>query len=525
MSRFDMSELPIKHAWLIRMHYRMRTLSFAMMFVATGLHLRGEAVGVAAWLALAALFLVYPHVQYWRARRAADPVRLELQSLLVDSVLLGAYIAAVGFSQWLAFSVMLGTLSNNAANKGWRGVGQTIVALVGGALLWSAVAGFRFSPQTAWPATLFCIVGLSWYLLAMNELGYSRNRELRRAREALREREQELLTTNLDLRRSLEEIDQLQVQLREQAIHDPLTGLYNRGYLDSSLERELARCKREGEALSIAMIDVDHFKSYNDRYGHPAGDECLKRVAHALQASARRASDLVARYGGEEFSLILPDTDATAARQLAEAVRAAIEALAVPHEHSALGQVTISIGLATLASGAEMSCTSLVRAADEALYRAKRAGRNQVCVAPPAGSGDLSLAHFVQLVWHEAHRCANELINDQHQALFQRANRLLSAILAGSEAGELDLLVDALIHDVTRHFADEEAIITTAGLSGVAEHVAQHRALLDQAARMRESFRLGLLGIGDLYQFIAHDLIVRHMLGADKELLPELAPA
>lgn len=511
--------------WLIRMHHRMRTASFAMMFVATALHVHGQEFGLPGWLLLGALFLAYPQFLYWRTCRAANPVGMEMRNLLTDSVLLGAYVAAIGFSPWLAFSAVLGTLSNNAANKGWRGIRQTAVALLGGAVLWIAVGGFHFSPHTEWPATIACIVGLIWYLLTMNGLGHSRNLQLRQTREALRQHEQELLTTNLSLRRSLEEIDQLQVQLREQASRDPLTKLYNRGYLDSTLVREMARCRREGEALSIAMIDVDHFKDYNDRYGHPAGDECLKRVAHALQASARRASDLVARYGGEEFSLVLPDTDAAAARQLAETVRQAIEGLDIPHEQSLAGRVTISIGVATLAIGQEKGVDGLLRAADEALYRAKRGGRNQVQVAAPslpAGpAGDSSLANFVQLVWHEAHGCPNELIDAQHRALFRHANKLLSAILTGRRADELNAMLDALIQDVVCHFQDEEKIIVAAGLSGAAEHVAKHRDLLARATVMREEFSAGMVGIGELFQFIAHELIARHMLAADKELFAE----
>lgn len=508
--------------WLIDMHHRMRTASFAMMFVATGLHVQGKDFGLIGWLLLGALFLVYPQVQYWRVGRAANPVRAEMQNLLIDSVLLGAYVAALGFSQWLAFSAMLGTLSNNAANQGWKGIAQALVALLGGALLWIAIAGFRFTPETDWAATIFCILGLTGYLLTMNNVGFSRNQQLRRVREVLRQHEQELLASNQALQQNLREIDELQVQLREQAIRDPLTGLHNRGYLDSTLERELARCRREGEALSLAMIDVDHFKNFNDCYGHQAGDECLKEVATALLSSVRRASDLVARYGGEEFSLILPHTDAAAALQMAEGVRRAVEALALPHEQSAAGRVTISIGVATMTGAAEISSGKLLRAADEALYRAKRGGRNQVQVSA-ADSGERSLANLVQLVWQEAHRCENAVIDDQHRALFGHANALLAAILAGCSTDEAMVMLDKLIQEVMAHFRDEEAIIAAAGLPGASEHAARHRELLERVLAMRDGFRAGAVDIGALFEFVAHELIARHMLGADRELFSEQA--
>lgn len=512
--------------WLIRMHHRMRSVSFAMIFVATGLHVAGTDFGFAGWALLVALLLIYPQFQYCCVCRAADPVRAEMRSLLVDSVLLGVYIAALGFSQWLAFTAILGTLSNSAANKGWMGILRSFLALLGGAALWIALGGFRFSPATEWSATIVCMVGLTVYLLTMSNFSFLRNRRLRQTREALRQRKQELLSANIDLRRSLEEIDQLQVLLREQATHDPLTKLYNRGYLDSALEREMARCRREGVPLSVAMIDVDHFKNYNDRYGHPAGDACLRKVAATLQGSARRPGDLVARYGGEEFSLVLPNTDSTAARQMVEAVRQAIEALSIPHEQSPAGRVTISIGVATMARGSENDVEGLLRAADQALYRAKRAGRNQVRVAPgapaPANPGEPSLASFAALTWKEGHECDNEPIDAQHHALFRHANELLGTILAERPAHEVATMLDTLIQEVSRHFRDEEAILLASGVAGAVDHVAMHRQLMDRVGVLREGLPSGTVSIGELFRFVAHELIVHHMLGADKALFRPL---
>ena len=507
------------------MHHRMRSASFAMLFVASGLHVAGTDFGLAAWLLLAALFLIYPQLQYGWVCRADDPVRAEMNSLVFDSLLLGIFVAALGFSQWLAFTAILGTLSNNAANKGWQGIWQSILALLGGMALAIAIGGFRFSPHTEWSATIVCIVVLAAYLLTMSNFSFLRNSRLRQTRETLQLRQDELLSANQDLRRSLEEIDQLQVKLREQATHDPLTKLYNRGYLDSTLEREMARCRRDAVPLSVAMIDVDHFKSYNDCYGHPAGDTCLKKVADALQGSARRASDLVARYGGEEFSLVLPNTDSAAARQMAEAARQAVEALAIPHEQSPAGRVTISIGVTTMANGLDNSVEGLWRVADQALYRAKRDGRNQVRVAQDAQpvvaacGGGLSLENLVQLVWNEANGCDSGQIDEQHRALFSHANELLGGILAGRPANEITELLDALIQEVSRHFQDEEAIILASGLPGAVEHVAAHHQLVNRVIAMREGLQSGTVDIGALFQFVARELIVQHMLGADKELL------
>lgn len=175
--------------------------------------------------------------------------------------------------------------------------------------------------------------------------------------------------------------DRTDDQNRILATHDELTGLANRRRLNEVLASEWARSKRSGQSLALAMIDIDQFKIYNDHYGHQAGDECLKRIAQDIQLNARRTGDLAARYGGEEFLLILPNADAAAAQRLAEGVRKSIESLDLPHVHSPTGKITISIGVAALNDGFYKDAESLLYAADEALYRAKDGGRNQVQVA------------------------------------------------------------------------------------------------------------------------------------------------
>ena len=160
---------------------------------------------------------------------------------------------------------------------------------------------------------------------------------------------------------------------------DALTGLANRRRFDHVLVQESARLARVGMPLALLMIDVDHFKTYNDRYGHPAGDECLREVARLLQRHAKRPGDLVARYGGEEFAILLANTDHAGAGVLAEEVRAALVELALPHQDNPAGIVTVSIGLhSVLAVNHPQAGTRLVERADQALYAAKAAGRNTV---------------------------------------------------------------------------------------------------------------------------------------------------
>jgi diguanylate cyclase (GGDEF)-like protein len=167
-------------------------------------------------------------------------------------------------------------------------------------------------------------------------------------------------------------------QLEVLSISDSLTGLANRRRFDTMLEREWRRAARDGTSLGLVMIDVDHFKRFNDRYGHLRGDHCLRAVAQALQASVRQDVDLVARYGGEEFAMILPGADASFAEAIAARGLAAIIGLQQPHATSPFGQVTISLGVAAMLPDQAGGAERLIEAADAALYRAKQTGRNQV---------------------------------------------------------------------------------------------------------------------------------------------------
>ncbi|MDD2987956.1 MAG: diguanylate cyclase [Zoogloea sp.] len=364
-----------KVPWLVRMHYRMRTVAFAMMFGVIALHVGSDTKSPAFWSQMALLFLVYPHAQYLRTRRLGDPTGGELRNLRTDSVFLGMGVASIGFPLWITFSGLLGTLSNNTANKGWTGVAETLVAFPGGALIGCLLWGFHFTPDTDWPTTLFCIAGLTLYLTALGQVAFTRIQRLRLTREALQVRERELMNVNDALHRNLQEIDALQEQLREQANRDPLTGLYNRRYLDSTLERELSRCKRDGHSLALILIDIDHFKQVNDTYGHQAGDEILLRLS-TLLGSMARAGDVACRYGGEEFLLLMPTMPLASAQERAEALRLSFGNLEVPFGDFRLC-ATLSIGIAAY-PGHGTSADELIRHADTALYRAKRLGRNRV---------------------------------------------------------------------------------------------------------------------------------------------------
>jgi diguanylate cyclase (GGDEF)-like protein len=171
----------------------------------------------------------------------------------------------------------------------------------------------------------------------------------------------------------------LQETLRIQSVRDPLTGLFNRRYMEASLERELARARRHGHNVSVLMCDIDHFKRFNDTFGHEAGDALLGEFSKLLRGNVRE-EDIVCRYGGEEFVLILPNTDEAAAVRRADALRQAVRRLRVQHNGQPLGEVTLSLGVGVYPQHG-VSPDSLYRSADAALYQAKRGGRDRACVA------------------------------------------------------------------------------------------------------------------------------------------------
>ncbi|MDB5774842.1 MAG: PleD [Herbaspirillum sp.] len=213
-----------------------------------------------------------------------------------------------------------------------------------------------------------CIVGMGFAVL-LNEL-IVRERELE---ARVRQRTRELETSNS--------------KLAALSATDGLTGIANRRHFDQVLDSEWSHAMRSGLPIALMMLDVDLFKQYNDRYGHQAGDDCLRAVARILSLNVRRTDDFVARYGGEEFAVIVPMTDHANALDLAETICRSLEALALPHAVSPFNVVTISIGVAVRVPGKNESMQALVHMADLALYQAKQLGRNRVVTVNAAQKG------------------------------------------------------------------------------------------------------------------------------------------
>jgi diguanylate cyclase (GGDEF)-like protein len=243
------------------------------------------------------------------------------------------------------------------------------------------------------------IVRLSWLSAAMqnvaagnletqlppagdDELGRLASATEAERREAdLRQSREHIEKARAELEQKARELEQANRKLEELSATDFLTGLANRRRFDEVLGVEWSRALRTDQPLSLIMIDVDHFKNFNDRYGHQAGDECLRRIASSLKANTGRAGDLVARYGGEEFCIISASTGVGGAHALAEKIRLAVQSLAMRSEVCPLGIVTISLGVAIGVPGRTQSARELVQKADMALYEAKADGRNCTRIA------------------------------------------------------------------------------------------------------------------------------------------------
>jgi diguanylate cyclase (GGDEF)-like protein len=180
-----------------------------------------------------------------------------------------------------------------------------------------------------------------------------------------------LSLTNLKLRENL----------HNQAIHDPLTGLFNRRHMEEFLRREIYRAERKGATLGIIMLDIDDFKQFNDTFGHAAGDTLLRKLGAFLKAHIRR-TDIACRYGGEEFMLIFPESSLEDTRQRAEQLREEVKHLNVQHDGQSLSAITLSLGVAAF-PGQNPTVEAILRAADLALYRAKNEGRDRVVIGQP----------------------------------------------------------------------------------------------------------------------------------------------
>lgn len=356
--------------WVVRMNYRTRSVSWAVVFVAMVLHGMAQALSTwtIAWMAVQ--FLVYPHAMYLVAKYSKDSLGAEIRTMVLDALAFGMWSAVLAFPLWITFSLWISAVMGLSAFRGLRGALIASAAMAAGGVLVVLWDGLRFAPQTDGLVTLMCMASLALYLFQFSLDANRRALVLRAIRG-------KLMQSETALQHQLHEVQSLQSLLTQQVNCDPLTGLYNRRYLTETMGRELARCMREGQPLSVLMLDIDHFKLVNDTYGHPAGDEVLKQLG-AILVQEVRGSDLACRYGGEEFLVLFPNMSLSAAEMRAEQYRQKVEAASLSFGEFQIN-TRLSIGVAGF-PGHATTPEGLIQAADRALYEAKRQGRNRVVV-------------------------------------------------------------------------------------------------------------------------------------------------
>lgn len=319
----------------------------------------------------------------------------------------------------------------------------------------------------------------------------------------------------------------LEEEVHKLAFHDALTQLPNRRLFHDRLTQALARAKRAQSRMALLFVDLDKFKPINDQYGHEAGDWVLQAVARRIEACVR-ASDTVARVGGDEFLVLLPDLNALEdALAVAEKIREELDRPFLTPSQLALS-ASSSIGVALYPDHAR-SEQDLLRLGDQAMYEAKGQGGSAVAIAMPLTGGrridgqDVGREALIRLSWKPAYASGHTLIDAEHRELFSLANTLL-ARLTGPQGEAFELAFDALLDHVVAHFAHEEAILQTLGYADFNAHAARHQALLAQARHLRRAVNEGKgVSLGALVDFLATELVARHMLHEDMQFFPLLA--
>ena len=337
-------------AFARRMHGP-RTLGLGLGFLCVASVLYENGANPVTWVALALNGFLWPHVARLIAVRSRDPYRAELRNLVADSGAGGVWVALMGFnllpSALLVAMLGMDKIGAGGARLFLRALAVQIACCAAAVLAF----GFDFRPTTTMFVVAASLPLLVAYPIAVGVAAYWLTRRMREQNRML-----------AALSRT-----------------DGLSGLLNRISWEQIVYVEMARCRRSHRAASLLMIDVDHFKQINDRYGHPAGDQVIRSVAEIVGRTVR-ASDVSGRYGGEEFGVVLPDTDVDGAAVIAERVRQRIEATTV--EPATGIRCTVSIGIAAAQPEVEDAGDWIARA-DRALYEAKRLGRNLVVREAP----------------------------------------------------------------------------------------------------------------------------------------------
>lgn len=338
---------PPKHPLRQRI-YPLRVLGMGLGGIAVATVLWEHGASPAEWAFAAFVTVIWPHAAFALAGRSADPYRAEIRNLLVDSALVGALVPLMHFDLLPSLLLCLLTMQDKVT-CGVRGLwARSLPGMAVAGLVSAAATGLHFDPHSSMAAILACMPVMVLHSLSVSVASYRLIRKVSHQNEQLEE-----------LRRI-----------------DALTGLYGRGHWQEQAEAALGRFHAEKAPTSLLMLDIDHFKDINDRWGHSVGDEVIRAVAHLVRANVR-ATDCAGRYGGDEFAVIMAGQDCAAARAVAERIRAQVQEARLQGMPQL--QFTCSIGIASMDT-AHLRVRDWVDAADAALYQAKRHGRNGIAL-------------------------------------------------------------------------------------------------------------------------------------------------
>lgn len=325
--------------------FRLRALGLGLGFFVVAAVLYENGAAPWKWALLAIHGFLWPHLARQFSQHSADPERTEINNLLIDSAMGGVWIALMQFNLVPSALLLVMLAIDKISVGGWRLLGRAFAVQVAACALAAAANGFAFQPQSSMLTVLCSLPFLIGYPLAIS-------------------------TATFLLARSASRHNRM---LARQTRVDASTGLLNRPSWEAAVDSELRRFKRGGAAGALMMIDIDHFKDINDRYGHLAGDEVIRTTAAVIQGCIREV-DIPGRYGGDEFGLLLAHTGTHAALLAAERIRQRV--IETVFERAPDVRCTLSIGIAQATRGME-DVHAWISQADAALYRAKTLGRNQ----------------------------------------------------------------------------------------------------------------------------------------------------